>query len=287
MLRALMRVAGFSGARSLGAFFGELEFRLAWRQRSQLVRDMATALGRDAADPAVTRDLLQAYRVSDAAVLEVLAMMDRPHDQAMLAQHCEVAGLDHLREALAGGRGVILLAAHMGNSALVPVRLAQMGFRISVVSRKARMMPEEFFVNGFKSYGVESIMANDGIQAYRSIVAALRAGGIVFLMLDQGARSINDGIIVRFLGKDVPMPVGPAHLAKGSKAAVLPVTTTAAEPVWRFVIEPPVASLHESGFENGTRTLVGIVERQIREYPQFWTWHQRRWRKYPLASGGP
>jgi lauroyl/myristoyl acyltransferase len=285
-VRTLLRATGFAGARTMGSLLGELQFRFAWRQRRRLQADVALALGRPADDPQVPALLREAYRVNNAAVLEIMAMFDRRQDEAGLVARCEVDGLDHLRAAMGAGRGAILLAAHMGNAALLPVRLAHAGWAVSVVYREARMMSAGFLQNGLELYGIQGILANAGLRAYGQMLGALKQGRIVFVMMDQGVQKAEDGLVHRFLGKDVAMPAGPAQLARAARAPVLPVVTTAAAPVWRFEIRPP-APLGQDSLEQDVALLVGMTERQVLQYPQLWSWHHRRWRKFPskLAEG--
>jgi lauroyl/myristoyl acyltransferase len=86
----------------------------------------------------------------------------------------------------------------------------------------------------------------------------------------------------RFLGKDMPMPAGPAQLARAARAPVLPVATLAATPQWRFALQPPL-TLGQDTLEADVATLVGATERIVLDQPQLWSWQQRRWRKFPLA----
>ena len=282
-LQNLLRAAGFARARAIGSCLGELQYRLAWRQRQRIQRDMALALQRRADDPAVPALLRQAYRVNNAAVIEILAMFDRKQSADALTQRCEIGGLEHLRTALSEGRGAILLGAHMGNVALLTIVLAHAGWPVSVVYREALMRSAGFFQRGLEQYGIQGIAANAGIRAYAQMLAALRQGRIVFMMLDQGVKHPRDGVMQRFLGKDVPMPAGPAQLARASRAPVLPVATSAAHPVWRFAVEPPLGPPLES-LEADLARLVGVVERHVLRQPQLWSWHQRRWRKLPMAA---
>ncbi len=87
------------------------------------------------------------------------------------------------------------------------------------------------------------------------MLAALKQGRIVFLMLDQGVKQAKDGQVQRFLGKDMPMPAGPAQLARAARAPVLPVATLAATPRWRFALQPPLA-LGQDSLEADVATLV-------------------------------
>jgi KDO2-lipid IV(A) lauroyltransferase len=282
----LVRAIGFTRARRFGSWSGELQFRLFWRQRRRLQRDVAQVLGRAPDDPSVRALLREAYRVNNAAALEIMAMFDRRQDEEVLVARCELDGLEHLRAALAGGRGAILLATHMGNALLATLRLARSGWPVSVVYREARMMSAGFFHSGLERYGIQGILANGGIRAYGQMLTALKQGRIVFVMMDQGVKRAEDGLMQRFLGKDLPMSAGPAQLARASRAPVLPLVTTAATPVWRFAIEPPVA-LTGGSLEADVALLCRLTEQQVLRSPQLWSWHHRRWSKSRAAVSKP
>lgn len=283
-LRSLLRVIGFAGIGIVGNLAAAFQFHFARRQRRRIQHDMALALGRAPGDPAVGRLLREAYRVNNTAVLEILAMFDRHQDAEALARRCEIEGLDELRTAMAAGRGAILLATHAGNAALLPLKLAHAGWAVSVVYREARMMSAGFLQAGLERYGIEGILANTGLRAYGQMLAALKQGRILFVMMDQGVRTPKDGLPVRFLGKDVALPAGPSQLARAARAPLLPVATTAARPLCRFTIRPPVA-LGQGAVEADVETLARLTERQILDHPDLWSWHQRRWRKIPAAKG--
>jgi KDO2-lipid IV(A) lauroyltransferase len=241
---------GFERARGFGEWLGELQFRVAWIARRRQTREMAAVLGRPADDPSARDMMRTAYRVNNAAVIEVLAMFEQRQDPQQLAARCEIEGIGQLQAALALGRGAILLGAHMGNGLLVPVQLASSGWPVSVVYRHARMMSSGLFEQGLALYGIEPILANEGIKAYGRMLGALRKGRVLFLMMDQGVKQAEDGVPMRFLGKDMPMTAGPAQLARHSRAPVLPVATTEiyttydtlslpdALPIWILVLGP-------------------------------------------------
>lgn len=286
-LRTMVRALGFERLRSAGALIGELQFRFAAASRRRLQREVATLLGRRQDDADVRRLLLHAYRCNTAAVLEILAMFDRRQDQALLLSSAEVEGIDRLKDALAGGRGAILLAGHMGNGALFVVQLIAAGFPVTVVHKEARMMDAGFFSKGMPLYGIEGILANEGIKAYSRMLGALRAGRVVYVMADQGTKRAEDGVMLRFLGKQMPMPGGPAQLARHSRAPVLPVSTVASEPRWRFRIEPPVPLEKGATLEADVEQLVRVTELQVLAHPELWSWPHRRWRLYPLDHRPP
>jgi len=282
--RQLMRSAGFGRARQIGTLLAGMQFRLSWRLRRRCLRDLAELQGRPADDPSVRAQLRQAYRVNTIAVLEALAMFDRRLDRSTLDSHCDIEGLEHLRGALAAGRGAILLGAHMGNGGLPAARLAGEGWPVSVVYRQARMMSAGFFECGLPLYGIEGILANAGLRAYVQMLDALRRGRVLFVMMDQGIPAAQEGVMLRFLGKDMPMSAGPAQLARQSGAPVLPLLTAAADPVWKFVIGAPIARVAGASLESDVERLARVTEQQILQHPELWSWHHRRWRRFPMAA---
>lgn len=282
--RTLVRWAGFARVRGLGRFLGDLQYRFSPKERQRQAKDLAALLGKPQVDAQVESQLREAYRVNTAAVLEILAMFDRRQDSALSDSRCEIDGLEQLQEALAKGRGAILLPSHAGNGAALALRLAHQGWPVSVVYKQSRMMTAGFFERGFTLYGIEGILANEGIKAYGKMLGALRKGHILFVMLDQGTKMAQDGVMLRFLGKDMPMSAGPAQLARHSNAPVLPVATVGANPVWRFRIDPPLTRVAGASLEADTDQLVRVTERLILQQPQFWSWHHRRWRNFPLAA---
>jgi lauroyl/myristoyl acyltransferase len=281
--RWLMRTLGFGSARWLGAWLGSLHYWLDGRTRRRCLHDLALLNGRPPGDGEVERTLRSGYRVNTRAVLEVLGMVDRKLDSAALKSLCRVDGMPLLESAL-NGRGVILLATHSGNSLLLAAQLADAGWPVTVVYRHARMMSVEFFAEGLPRYGIQGILANEGFKAYARMLDALRHNRILFAMMDQGVKEAETGMPLRFLGKDMPMPGGVVQLARHSRAPILPVTTLAMEPVWHFAIEPRLVFQPGGTVEEDTGVVLRHVEQQILAHPELWSWHQRRWKYFPMAA---
>jgi KDO2-lipid IV(A) lauroyltransferase len=117
------------------------------------------------------------------------------------------------------------------------------------------------------------------------MLSALKRNRVVYIMADPGTKKPADGMLFRFLGKDMTMPAGPAQLARQSRAPVLPVAIVAADPKWHFEILPPVELAPGSSLQSDVETLLRVSEHHILRHPQLWSWHHRRWRHHRLASG--
>ncbi|MPZ44804.1 MAG: hypothetical protein GEV05_15660 [Betaproteobacteria bacterium] len=281
-LRVLARATGFRHAPALAKLLGELEYRVAWRRRRRCARDMALALGRSVGDPWVEAQLRRAHHANAQTTLEILAMLDRRQDERALASRLALEGMENLQSARAEGRGAILLGTHAGNGILLVVRLAAAGWPVSVVYRQSRMAPAGFFAHGLARYDIEGILANEGLHAYSRMLAAVKRGRLVFVTIDQGVRSPQDGIVVRFLGKDMAVAAGPALLSRHTRAPVLPILATGYDGAWRFRIEPPLPPAC-GPLATDVERLARASERQALRHPELWSWHHRRWHKYPPA----
>lgn len=277
----LLRFVGFRHARRVGSCLGELQFWFDWQQSQRLQREVTQVLGHMVGDRSVRSMLREAYRVNNGALLEIMAMFDQRQPDNEIAARCQLDGLEHLRAAMTEGRGAIVLANHMGNASLAMVQLAQAGWPVSLLYRKARMMSDGFFQSGLEQYGIQAILANGGIRAYGQMLSALKQGRVLFLMMDQGLRKSDNGVMQRFLGKDVPMPAGPAQLARVSRAPVLPMVALGASPVWHFAIEPRL-QLGQGSLEADVDLLTHLTEQQILQRPHLWSWHHRRWSQLPM-----
>jgi KDO2-lipid IV(A) lauroyltransferase len=62
------------------------------------------------------------------------------------------------------------------------------------------------------------------------------------------------------------------------------VTSLSADPVWRFRIEPRLMLPPGGSLEQDTADVLRHVEQQVLAHPELWSWHQRRWRKFPVAD---
>jgi lauroyl/myristoyl acyltransferase len=283
VMRSVMRCCGFGSARRIGAWLGAAHYALGAATRRICLEGLAALQGRSVNDPQVKRTLRNAYRVNTRAVLEVLSMVDRRLPASQLHACCRVDGLEHL-EAARTGRGAILLATHSGNSLLLAAQLADRGWPLTVVYRRSPMMSMQFFADGLPRYGMQGILANEGFRAYAGMMDALRHDRVLFAMMDQGVVQDETGMTQRFLGKDMPMPGGVVQLARQVRSPLLMVEPLAADPVWHFAIHPRLALSPGGTVEEDTAEILRHVEAQILAHPDLWSWHQRRWREFPLAG---
>lgn len=280
LARLARLVGGLRFARRVGEWIGELQFRLGWRTRRNLEQQLARVL--PDTDPATRRGQLhEAYRNSDAGVLEGIAMSSTRLPDALIRDNCEIEGLEALRAELKPDRGVIALSMHMGNSMNAMLRLAVEGFPVSIVYRASRKFPGERVQRLIENHGMQGIPANERSQAYRAMLRALQQGRILFVLMDQGTKF--GGLPVEFLGKRLELPEGPFRLAARTGAPVMTVFASAARPRWRYSVGGPLV-FGDSSAEAAAKVVAAAMEAQIRAHPGLWSWHHRRWARYPFLD---
>ncbi len=280
-LARLVRPLGMPGLRRVGQWVGEMRFRISLRERRRLARHLTQVLGPDVEPADVRRILRQAYRNSDRSAFEIVAMGAAPFSADMVRSACEVEGFERLRSAAESGPGAILLGMHMTNGILMAARLAAEGLPVTVVYRESRKMSPGFFDRLLPSHGLEGIDARNRSSAYRQMLRALRAGRIVFVLMDQGTK--HGGVTVEFLGKTLDMAAGPAELARRARVPVLPALPLGGDEVWRFQIGEPLTLPVEST-EASAAVLAQSMEQHIRSHPELWSWHHRKWRRMPVGA---
>ena len=285
LLRTLARIlgrGGMSGLRRSGESLGRWHYRLTPRQRHRLGVQMARALDIPVGDARIAAALAEAYRINDRAIMEILAMYSGAVTLDDIDQAVEVSDLDHLDQALAGGRGVIMLGMHMGNGVAMAAHLARRGYPMAVIYRESNKIPQHFFRDGIGSLGLQAIPAVPASVGVRQMLKALKGNRVLFILMDQATK--KGGVETLFLGKTLQMPPGPAELARRTGAAVVPALLEGVEPRWQFRMGVPETLQSDQSLESAVEKLTSIMQIHIEKQPQWWTWHQRRWSRYAFPD---
>lgn len=279
-LRGLGRVLPLWVARALGRGLGVLAYGLLWSQRRLTGEHLDQAFG-EALSPAQRRRLgLRVFVNLGQTVMEWMVLPACSTQRLNPLITCE--GLAHLRQALAHGRGAILVTAHFGNWELIPLYLGSLGFEGAAVARRLRYSEYESFLRDLRgSRGVATLARG----ATKDAVRLLRANHIVGMLPDQDVDSL-DGVFVPFFGRPTYTPLGPAALSLMSGAPILPCFIIREGHRFRFVIEPSVAvSQAPNRLEAMTQLTAAwsaVVESYVRRYPDHWVWMHRRWKTQPI-----
>jgi KDO2-lipid IV(A) lauroyltransferase len=130
---------------------------------------------------------------------------------------------DAVVDALRGGRGVVVVTAHLGSWDIAAKALRDLQWPINVVmAREVNASAQEWTRAGREQAGVRVIVGDASVFSSFGMVRALRQNEIVAMQLDRmpGARGAR---LLPFLGAPAPFPSGPFVLARLAGAPVIPV----------------------------------------------------------------
>ena len=240
--------------------------------RRRIFRNLTAAFG-ESYSPATRKGLAKGVQEHFAKNLTdcFWQLRDPDHARATIT----VEGLEKLDAALARGKGVIALGAHIGNFVLVGTRLGAEGYPFSTLFRlPSDNRIKDAIVRRLSLYRQRVIPSQPRRLAVRRVVEALKRNEIVFILGDNLKRGKVDAF---FFGQRVPSPRGPVSLALRSGAALVPMYMIRNyQGDLHLVIEPEVLLIRDGNIyedvSGNTRRIVEYLEKLIARYPDQWNW---------------
>jgi Kdo2-lipid IVA lauroyltransferase/acyltransferase len=199
-----------------------------------------------------------------------------------------IEGVEHLREGLAKGKGVVLVSAHFGNFVLMLARLCLEGYRMHVIMRPLKdKRIEDIFMPEARRLGLNPIYSLPRPACVQQALKALRKNETVFIPVDQNFGT--GGVYVDFFNRKAATAPGAVVFAERTGAAIVPcfiIRNPDDSHTIRFepAIEPERAGEREECVRVTLQRITALIERYIREYPQEWTWIHRRWKSRPKPA---
>jgi Kdo2-lipid IVA lauroyltransferase/acyltransferase len=221
------------------------------------------------------------------SMMDLLYYVERPE---ALSKIVSFEYEENLKKALAQGRGVIAVSAHLSNFPLMFVSLVQKGYKVNVIIRRMRDPQfSKFMFNLCTKWGINMIQTAPPKQFFRESLGALKRNELLFILLDEVVAK-EDGVKVQFFNREVTRAPGPMLFFKRTGSPILPMFIVK-EPNkhYKIFIEEPL-KVHEAGTpeENIVRniaTLTTIIEGYVRRYPLQWGgWLNKRWSLENIAD---
>lgn len=251
-----------------------LSFKLMSQYRRRMERNIGLALAKEIPNDAERKDLIwRAWKNFARGVLDTTAIMH--HSKARIISTIELDGEEHLQNALAKGKGVLALSAHLGSFTMIGARLAAAGYPFSVVVKHPADERFARLTDDYRSQiGIHTIPAKPRREAVRGVLKALRENRIVLVIADEFK---SGDVMVNFFGMQLPAPRGPATLALRTGAVTLPVFATRQDDdSLRLSVGAAIASVEREDLEASvaatTAVYTSYLEAAIRRHPDQWNW---------------
>jgi KDO2-lipid IV(A) lauroyltransferase len=176
-------------------------------------------------------------------------------------------GLENLEQALAQGKGAMILTMHAGNYEAVTPALSNQGYPVNAVLRATRD-PVFEIVNRSRSAGGAKLINILDEDMYKESTKALARNEVVLLLADTGALESRHAYR-KFLGKEVPVATGWLTLAQRAECPVIPTLARREGRTNLITLYEPFRVTRENREQIMQRT-GKIFENFIRENPDHW-----------------
>ena len=203
-----------------------------------------------------------------------------------IAERCPMSGTEVLDEALARGRGVLLVSAHYGGWEVGGLAVMSRVRRVRTVTRR---LDNEYLERDLarlrEQTGAEVI---DRRRAARPLYQALSENGVVVLLVDQAVQP-REGVLVPFLGIPAWTADGPARMALRLGSTIVFAFCIPDGTRHRLEFEEPIHIDQLSDGEKEPVALTGrlneVISRRIAAHPELWLWMHDRWKGTKPGEG--
>lgn len=236
------------------------------RERAKILRRVFTSIGRQAAEVCLFPKYTRA-NVSKTVVYE---------------------GFENFERALARGKGVMFLTAHLGAWELSAFAHSLYGYPLGIVMRPLDNPYLDRLTRHYRTMHGNKVVDKDFA---RGLIAAMRKGETVGVLMDTNMIP-SQGVFVDFFGIPACTASGVARVALKTDAAVVPGFT-----IWdpglrkyRLRFDPAVELVRTGNTEAdviaNTQQFTSVIEDYVRRYPDQWLWVHRRWKTRPEGEKG-
>jgi KDO2-lipid IV(A) lauroyltransferase len=285
-VRALMAILGampWRIATGVGALAGRLGYRPFGVRRRVVERQIAAAFP-EWTTAQVTQCASDAYASLGRTAFETMLLPTLDARGVIaLVERCD--GFEFIERAMAGGKGLVIAAGHLGNWELAGAYLAARGIPTDAIYFPATNTAFNDFLEGTrKRFGVR---IHTVWEAVRTVPRALREGRSVAFLMDQALVGLS-AESVSFFGRPAFSPRGAAVMALRLGAPMV-FGAPLRQPDGRFRIAFSPVEIPSTGDKDAdVATMVAdytrSLEAAIREAPAQYFWHHRRWKRQPEGT---
>jgi KDO2-lipid IV(A) lauroyltransferase len=259
----------------IASLIGWLAFRV-FPYRTHVVRANLTKSFPDLDEPAL-RELMRHYYRGFADVLfEIVKLTTMSAED--LRRRVVFVGAEAVREALANGNSVILLAAHQCNWEWMLQKAAlDLGYPLDAAYKPlVNQWGDREMLRLRRRFGVRMIPGQDLLA---DILKRGRVARAIALLADQEPKTAERQYWTRFLNRDTAFYVGPEEIARVTR---YPVFFAGMKRLsrGRYELRFTQLSAAKERFAPGelTERYAREVEKQILDRPADWPWSHKRWK---------
>ncbi len=205
--------------------------------------------------------------------------------RAEMAARVELQDFDLLRERLARGRPVLLLAAHQSNWDWGMYAVAaSLGYPLDAAYKPLKSRPANAALVAMRArWGVNLVPAK---QLLPDLLQRRHQVRVIALLADQSPRTSEHQYRTQFLGRDTAFYLGPEQMVRATRYAAVYVSMhRVRRGHYRARCVPLAADRETLAPGEFTERYARLVERDVLDHPGEWTWGHRRWKQRGKIAG--
>ena len=248
--------------------FADITYVLSPRLRDSITQNMRHVLGSESDDAAMRKVVRGVVRNTAKNYFDLIRIprMKPEEIKRQVIPH----GVHHLADALASGKGVMLVTAHFGSFDMAAQLLAVHSVRTTILVEA--LEPERLLdhvVSLRRNKGLNVIPAKSG--ALQAMLQSLRNGEIVLIACDRDVT--GEAPKALFFGEETRLPDIAVRIALRTGAAIIPVFNLRRDDGrYDVYVEPPI-EIASNG--NGTvaehmNQVIHVMEKYIKSCPEQW-----------------
>jgi len=266
----------------IATLVGDIIYLVSPRIRGTIASNVMHVMGAESDDAEVRRVVRGVLRNASKNYLDLIRIPRMKPQQ--IKRQVTPHGVHHLVDALARGKGVMLVTAHFGSFDMAVQLLAVHSVRTTIPVEA--LEPERLLdhvVSLRKNKGLNIIPAKSG--ALQAMIKALRNGEIVLIACDRDIT--GEAPKALFFGEETRLPDMAVRIALRTGAAIIPVFNIRRDDgEYDVYVEPPIEVV-----SNGTANVTGhmnevirVMEKYIKSCPEQWAVLEPVW---PESSHRP
>ena len=284
LVRILHRVP-LRGALAFGRGLGWLAPRLSRRHARRIADDVRRAFGDSMTPREIDLLVTHSYQNLGQSIMEFFRSPNMSIDD--IRAWTTMEDTRYLDAALAKGKGVLILASHLGNWELCGMGLAVHGYPITAIARpQADDGITEMLTEVRQKHGMKIIPMSD----IRGALRVLKNNELLGILADTNAN--NPGAFVDFFGYPAATFTGTAFFAMRTGAPIIPCFSRRMPDLKHHIYFCPPVPVSRTGDERRdllitTMRCQQVIMNEIRQRPAEWFWLVQRWKTRPEEMPQP
>jgi KDO2-lipid IV(A) lauroyltransferase len=193
-----------------------------------------------------------------------------------------VEGKEFLDEALAAGKGVMMITGHIGNWEILAHLPRILGIQFCVMADMRNDEKLESIINDIRSRSGATILPPRGKALM--LIKELKKGRAIGVIVDNRGEK-KDGLFCTVFGMPAPTNPAPAFIAIKGEAIVLPVYSVKLDGVYhvRFhqAVDASTFGQDKEAIQALSDFMQSWVASVVEHYPDQWFWLYSRWLRRP------